>query len=69
MRTYAKDVCKTDNPKIAKNRPLQKIYVYIDLRIHKNIIQIGEAKVLKSKFMHTLLELKSIFAIEKKTIV
>ena len=40
-----------------------------NLRISKNILQIGESNVLKSKFMHALLESKSIFAIEQKAIV
>ena len=41
----------------------------LNLCISKNILQIGEPKVSKSKFMHTLLESKSIFAIEQKAIV
>ena len=41
----------------------------LNLRISKNILQIGEPKLSKSKFMHTLLESKSIFAIEQKAIV
>ena len=41
----------------------------LNLRIAKNILQIGEPKVSKYKFMHTLFESKSIFAIEQKAIV
>ena len=41
----------------------------LNLRIWKNALQIGEPKVSKSKCMHTLLESKSIFAIEQKAIV
>ena len=41
----------------------------LNLLISKNILQIGEPKVSKSKFMHTLLESKSIIAIEQKDIV
>ena len=41
----------------------------LNLHISKNILQIGEPKLSKSKFMHTLLESKSIFAIEQKAIV
>ena len=41
----------------------------LDLRVSKNILQIGEPKVSKSKFMHTLFESKSIFAIEQKAII
>ena len=40
----------------------------LDLHISKNILRIKEAKVSKSKFMHTLSESKSIFVIEQKTI-
>ena len=35
----------------------------------KNILVIGEAKVSKVKFMHTLSESKSILTIEQKAIV
>ena len=41
----------------------------LNLCISKNILQIGEPKVSKSKYMHTLLETKGIFAIEQKAIV
>ena len=41
----------------------------LHLRISKNILQIGESKVSKSKLIHTLFESKSIFAIEQKAIV
>ena len=41
----------------------------LNLRISKNILQIREPKVSKSKFMHTLFESKSIVAIEQKAIV
>ena len=41
----------------------------LNLRISKNILQMGEPKVSKSKFMHTLLESKSIFAIKQKAVV
>ena len=37
--------------------------------LSKNILQIGEAKVSKFKFMHTLSESKSIFVTEQKAIV
>ena len=40
----------------------------LDLRTSKNILRIGEAKVSKSKFMHTFAEPKSISAIDKKII-
>ena len=46
-----------------------KKHLCLNLRISKNILQIGEPKVSKSKFMHTLLESKSIYAIEQKSIV
>ena len=38
----------------------------MEKNISNNILQIGEAKVSKFKFMHTLSESKSIFAIEQK---
>ena len=41
----------------------------LDLRISKNILQIGEPEVSKFKFMRTRSESKSIFAIEQKAIV
>ena len=64
-----KEVGKIDTPKIAWNWFLEKkTFLSLDLHIAKNILQIGEAKVSKFKFMHTLFELKSIFAIEQKAI-
>ena len=57
---------KIDTPKIGS---WKKTFLSLDLRISKNILQIGEAKILKFKFMNTLYESKSIFAIEQKTIV
>ena len=57
---------------IPKNRlksALGKKQLSLDLRIPKNILQVGEAKVSKFKFMHALSESKSIFAIEQKAIV
>ena len=54
------------SPKIGYWR---KTYLSVDLRISKNILQIGETTVSKFKFMHTLSESKSIFAIEQKAIV
>ena len=53
-------------PKICSSK---KTFLSLDLRISNNILQIGEAKVSKFKFMHTLSESKSIFAIEEKAIV
>ena len=44
----------------------EKAFQYLDLRISKNVLQIGEAKVSKFKFIDTLSESKSIFAIEKR---
>ena len=43
--------------------------MFLDSRMSKNILQIGEAKVSRFKFMHTLSESKSMFAIEQKAIV
>ena len=40
-----------------------------NLCISKNILQIRERKVSKSKFMHTHFDLESISAIEQKAIV
>ena len=57
---------KIDTPKIGS---LRKTFLSLDSRILKNISQIGEAKVSKFKFMHTLSESKSLFAIEQKAIV
>ena len=47
----------------------KKTFLSLDLRISNNILQIGEAKVSKFKFMHTFSESKGIFAIEQKAIV
>ena len=47
----------------------RKTFLSLELRISNNILQIGEAKVSKFKFMHTLSESTSIFAIEQKAIV
>ena len=46
----------------------KETFLSLDLRISKNILQIGEAKVSKFKFIHTLSESKSIFATEQKAI-
>ena len=64
------ELCK----EVGKIDPLRsslgkKIFMSLNLRISKNILQIGKPKASKSKFMHTLLETKSIFAIEQKAIV
>ena len=40
-----------------------------DLLVSKNVLQIGEARVSKFEFMHTLSESKSIFEIEQKAVV
>ena len=55
--------------KLPKIGSWNKAFLSLDLRISNNILQIGEAKVSKFKFMHTLSESKSIFAIEQKAIV
>ena len=55
-------------PKIPKIGSWKK-YLSLDLRISKNILQIGEARVSKFEFMHILSESKGIFEIELKTIV
>ena len=47
-----KEVGKTDTPKIDS---WKKTFMSLNLRISKNILQIGEPKASKSKFMHTLL--------------
>ena len=57
------EVGKIDTPKIGC---WKETFLSLDLSVSKNI---GEAKVSKFKFMHTLSESKSIFAIEQKTIV
>ena len=54
------------SPKIAS---WKKTFRSLDLRILKNILQIGEAKVSKFTFMHTLSESKSSFEIEEDAIV
>ena len=38
----------------------------LDLRVSENILQIGEAKALKAKIIHTLSESKSISVIEQR---
>ena len=48
---------------------MEKTFLPLDLSISKNILQIGEAKVSKVKFMHTLFESKSIFVIDQQAIV
>ena len=63
VRRWAK-LIPLKSPKIDSWKKLS-----LDLRISKNILQIGEAKVSKFKFMHTLFESRSIFAIEQKAIV
>ena len=46
-----------------------KAFLSSDLRVSKNILQIGESRVSKFEFMHILSESKSIFEIEQKAIV
>ena len=41
----------------------------LDLSISKNVLQIGEARVSRFEFIHTLSESKSIFEIEQNAIV
>ena len=47
----------------------KKTSLSLDLRMSKKVLHIGETKVSNFKFMHTLSESKSIFAIEQKVIV
>ena len=47
----------------------KKTFLFSGSRISKNILQIEKAKVSKFKFMHTLSQSKSIFAIEQKAVV
>ena len=61
-----KEVGKIDTLKIGS---WKKMFLCLYLRISKSILQIGEAKVSEFKFMHTLSESKSIFAIEQTAIV
>ena len=41
----------------------------LNLHVSKNTLRIGEPRVSKSKFMHTLLESKSVLSVEQKAIV
>ena len=68
MLSYVKSWVKLillKQPKIGSWKTFQSL----DLRISKNISQIRENKVSKFKFLHTLSESKSLYAIEQKTIV
>ena len=47
----------------------KKTFLSLDLRISKNILQIGEARVSTFELMHTFSETKSIFEIEQKAII
>ena len=53
-----------ESPKIGSSR-----ITFLSILISKNILLIGEAKVSKFKFMHTLCDSKSILTIEQKAIV
>ena len=61
-----REVGKIDTPKIGS---WKKAFLSLDLRISKNVLQIGEARVSQFEFMHTLSESKSIFEIEQNAIV
>ena len=52
--------------KLLKIGSWKKTFLSLDLRILINISQIGEAKVSKFKFMHTLSESKSILQLNKR---
>ena len=69
MLSYVRRWVKLTLLKLPKILLFEKTFLSLDLRISKNISQIGEAKVSKFKFMHTLSELKSLFAFEQKAIV
>ena len=69
MLSYVRRRVKLILLKSPNNRLLKKTFLSLDLLISKNILLIGEAKVSKSKLMHTVSQSKSIFAIEKKAIV
>ena len=47
----------------------KKTFLSLNLRISKDVLQIGETRVSKFEFMHTLSESKSIFEIEQNAIV
>ena len=64
-----KDVGKIDTLKSPKIGSWKKTFLSLDLRISKNILQIGEAKVSKFNLMHTFSKSKSMFAIEQKAVV
>ena len=66
MLSYVKRWVKFIPQKSLKIGSWKRTFLSLDLRIPKNILQIGEAKVSKFKFLHTLFESKSIFAIEQK---
>ena len=59
---------KIDIPKIGGSWK-KKTFKSLDVRISKNILQIGEASVTKFEFMHTLSESKSIFEINKRLLL
>ena len=69
MLRYVRRWVKLIPLKLSKMDSWKKTFLSLDLRISKNISQIGEAKVSKFKFMHTLSESKGIFAIDQKAIV
>ena len=68
MLRYVRRWVKLIPLKSSKIGSWKKHFIYLGLHTSKNVLQIGKAKVSKSKFMHTLSKSKSIFAIEQKAI-
>ena len=64
-----KDVGKLHIPKIAQKLISEKTFLFLDLRISKNILQVGKAKVSKFGVDAYPFRTESIFATEQKTIV
>ena len=69
MLSYVERWVKLIPLKSPKIGSWQKTFLSLDLRISKNVLQIGEARVSKFEFMHALSESKSIFEIEQNAIV
>ena len=55
--------------KLPKIRSRKKTFLFLDLRISKNVLQVGKAKVSKFEVDAYPFRTESIFATEQKTIV
>ena len=63
---YVRRWVKLIPPKSPKIGSWEKTFLSLDLRVSKNILQIGQTRVSKFKFMHILSQSKGILQLNKR---